>query len=62
MRGQDWRPASLDVDSIARNAQLDRIESKLDHLLVVFSAALSDGTSCPICGQKGQDKWPQHAD
>lgn len=57
MPGGDWRPAALDVEAMARDAQIDRIEEKIDHLIVIMSSVLShpDATTfangyCPLCG------------
>lgn len=47
---RDWRPQSIDVNKIARDAQLDRIEAKLDELLGhVIREELKN--ICNICGQ-----------
>ena len=31
--GKDWRPSTIDPGAISREAQLDRIETKLDQIL-----------------------------
>jgi hypothetical protein len=49
----DWRPQKIDTEAVARDAQLDRIEQKLDQLLAAQSS-FSASASYPATAAKDQ--------
>jgi len=58
----DWRPQKIDTEAVARDAQLDRIEQKLDAILLAWEAPVpgakpfqhtitTPAETCTVCGK-----------